>query len=99
MIFRRIRRQKQASKYLRMRVESCVATILELNKRLGDGMIKPEVIEQFEKLQESIRFVTDESVEEKDINRIEEATNQLLAEIRDHCGDSKICSLYEGPTH
>jgi len=82
-----------------MRVESCVNTILDLNERLGEGKIKPEIVEQFERLKESLRFVTDETVDEKDIHRIEEATNQLLAEIRMTYGDNQITSLYEGESH
>ena len=83
-------RQKQGSRHLRLRIESCVNTILDLNAHLGEGKIKPEIIEQFERLKKSLRYVTDDSVDEKDIDRIEEATNELLAEIastyKDHVG-------------
>lgn len=84
---------------MRARVESCVHTILELDKQLGKGKIKPEIIQQFEKLRESLRYVDDESVDEKDIHKIEEATNQLLAEIRLDYGDSLTPSLHEGQKH
>lgn len=90
-------RHKAKRRHLRLRVESCVNTILDLNRRLGDGKIKPEVVEQFERLRESLRFVTDESVDEKDIHRIEEATNQLLAEIR--MGFEGGEALHDGQTH
>lgn len=82
-----------------MRIESCVSTILDLNRRLGEGRIKPEIIEHFEKLKESLRHVTDESVDERDIDRIEQATNQLLAEIRTTVGEESISSLYNGRPH
>ncbi len=85
MIFKRFLYKRDSgniSRHLRVRVESCVNTILELNDRLGEGKIKPEIIQQFERLKESLRYVTDDSVDEKDIDRIEEATNQLLAEIK-----------------
>jgi len=93
MIFKLFRHQKPDSRYLRVRVESCVDTVLELNKRLGEGKIRIDIIRQFEKLKESIRYLTDESVDEKDINKIEEATNQLLAELKVHCGKDNSCSL------
>jgi hypothetical protein len=80
MVFKRLA-AKQKSKHLRLRIESCVETILNLNSKLGTGTIKPEVVKQFEKLRDSLQFVTDETVDEKDINRIENATNQLLKEI------------------
>ena len=98
MIFKRFR-QKRHSRHLRLRVESCVNTILDLNHKLGEGKIKPEVIQQFERLKESLQFVTDETVDEKDIDRIEEATNQLLAEIRVVYGENEVEALHEGPTH
>lgn len=72
---------KQNSRHLRLRIESCVETILNLNSKLGTGAIKPEVVKQFEKLRDSLQYVTDETVDEKDINRIEQATNQLLKEL------------------
>lgn len=79
-----------------MRVENCVNTILELNERLGEGKIKPEVIQQFERLRESLQFVNDDNVDENDITRIEEATNQLLAELRMNYEEQDLTSLHEG---
>lgn len=76
-----------------MRVESCVMTILDLNSQLGEGTIEPEVIQQFERLKESLLYVTDESANEEDIGRIEEATNQLLDEIRDAYGKERSVSI------
>lgn len=98
MIFKRFR-HKQTSKHLRMRVESCVDIILELNDRLGVGKIKPEIIQQFERLRESLPYVTDESVDERDIDRIEEATNQLLAEIKVAFGEKPVRLPHEGAEH
>ncbi len=102
MIFRRYRQKQQArniSSHLRLRVESCVSTVLDLNLRLGEGKIKPEVVRQFERLRESLRLVNDDSVDETDIDRIEEATNQLLAEIRVNYGESLAGLPREGRTH
>ncbi len=91
--------QKQDRKHFRLRVESCVETILDLNQRLGDGKIKPEVVEQFKRLKDSLQYVTDDSVEEKDINRIEEATNHLLQEVKRIMGEKVVSSLHEGDAH
>ena len=73
-----------------MRIESCVNTILDLNKLLGTGKIKPEVVQQFERLKESLRYVREDEVDEEDIDRIEQATNALLAEIRVAYGENPI---------
>lgn len=98
MILRRFR-HRQNTRHLRLRVESCVNTILTLNESLGEGKIKPEIIKQFEQLKESLKYVDDDSVNETDISRIEEATNQLLEEIRVFMEDGDISPLHEGHTH
>lgn len=98
MIFRRLR-QKRNSKHLRVRIESCVSTVLDLNKFLGEGKIKPEIVQQFERLKESIRYVKDDEVNEEDIHRIEQATNELLAEIRVAYEGRPIDGLHKGQTH
>ncbi len=98
MIFKRFL-QKKDRKHYRLRVESCVETILDLNQRLGDGKIKPEIVEQFKRLKDSLQFVTDDSVDEKDISRIEEATNHLLQEVKRILGEKKLTALHEGDAH
>lgn len=98
MIFKRLL-HKQERKHFRLRVESCVETILDLNQRLGEGKIKPEIVEQFRRLKDSLQYVTDDSVEEKDIYRIEEATNNLLQEVRRAVGEQNISALHEGVAH
>lgn len=80
-------------------MESCVNTILELNNHLGEGKIRPEVIKQFLRLKESLQHVSDENVSEQDVTRIEQATNQLLEEIRVAYGDKKPLVLHEGDRH
>ena len=67
------------SKHVRLRIESCVNTILDLNNQLGEGKIKPEIIRQFERLKDTIDKLSEEKVSEEDIHRIEQATNDLLA--------------------
>lgn len=98
MIFKRFL-QKQDRKHFRLRVESCVETILDLNQRLGEGKIKPEIVEQFRRLRDSLQYVTDDSVEEKDIYRIEEATNNLLQEVKRAVGEQNMSVLHEGEAH
>lgn len=90
---------KNDSKHLRLRVESCVKIILDLNRQLGEGKIKPEIIEQFERLKDSLEYVTDDTVDERDIDRIEEATNHLLAEVRVAYADMPVDALYKIQTH
>ena len=91
--------RKNGSRHLRVRVESCVKIILDLNRQLGEGKIKPEIIEQFERLKDSLDYVTDDTVDEEDIDRIEEATNHLLAEVRVAYAEKPVDALYKIRTH
>ncbi|MHC1744131.1 MAG: hypothetical protein AB9873_14015 [Syntrophobacteraceae bacterium] len=98
MVFKRLA-AKEKSKHLRLRIESCVDTILNLNSKLGSGAIKPEVVKQFEKLRDSLQYVTDETVDEKDISRIEQATNQLLKELGSSWNDEQSTGLAPDRLH
>jgi hypothetical protein len=75
-------RERGSSKHFLLRVESCVETILQVDRCLGKGKIRADVIDKFERLKESLVNVAEDAIEEKDISRIEEATSQLLLEIR-----------------
>lgn len=97
-IFRRLQPKKK-TEHIRLRVESCVDVILAIDSKLGEGKIKPEIIHQFQRLKEQIRFVNDELVDEKDIDQIETATNQLMAEISTVYGGDVIGSLCSGRVH
>ena len=87
------------AKHLRLRVENCILTVLELSQKLGEGAIRPEIIKQFERLKDSLKFVTDEAVDERDIHRIENATNQLLSQIKVSEGERGANTLCDGPMH
>jgi hypothetical protein len=98
-MLRRSSQKKQSSRHFRLRVESCVDTILQLDKCLGKGKIRPDVLEKFERLKESLVNVSEVSIDEKDIQRIEEATNQLLSEIRMSLEAQGAQSFHDGQTH
>ncbi|MEM5786790.1 MAG: hypothetical protein AAGU11_05685 [Syntrophobacteraceae bacterium] len=87
------------SGYLRLRIENCVATILEVNQYLGEGQIRPEIIRQFKRLQHFLKIVSDEAVDEECIDRIEEATNQLLEEIRNNMAERDMTYTHQGMFH
>ena len=76
-----------------------MTTILELDHKLWQGKIRPEIIKQFQRLKESLHHVSDETIDESDICRIEQATNQLLEEIRIAYGDERPITLHDGSRH
>lgn len=86
--------ESQVCRHPRLRMESCVAVILDVNNSLPDGQIRPDIIRQFELIQDYLRVVTEDNVNESDIDRIEEATNQLLDEIASSC---EICGMLRPP--
>jgi hypothetical protein len=96
---KRSRLDKTGRKHFKLRVESCIDTILELDRNLGKGKIRKDVIERFERLRESLENVADETIDERDISKIEEATNQLLSEIRVSLGEQRSKPLRDGPRH
>jgi hypothetical protein len=85
--------------HLRLRVQSCIDIILTLDERLGEGTIRPEIIRQFQRLKEYLRYVDDEVVDEKDIDRIEIATSQLMEAIGNAFGKDQIGSIHKGRLH
>ena len=91
--------KKSGSRHSRLRVENCVDTILQLDKSLGKGKIRPDVIAKFQRLKESLRDAVEERIDEQDISRIEEATNQLLSEIRVSLGTTVAHPCHDGQTH
>jgi hypothetical protein len=98
-MLRRYPHNTQMPRHSRLRVESCVDTILQLDRSLGKGKIRPDVVEKFERLKESLANVVEETIDEKDISRIEEATNQLLSEIRVSLGAEVAQAFHDGRTH
>ena len=87
------------NKHLRQRVENCITTILELDRTLGEGQIRPEIIRQFERLKSFMQIISDESANGVDIAKIEAATNGLLDEIRESLARSGIDYRYRGQTN
>jgi hypothetical protein len=92
-------RLRPGTHHLRLRVQSCIDLILALDKRLGEGTIKPEIIQQFQRLKEHIPYVNDELVDERDIDRIEIATNHLMAAIGNALDKDQMGPIHEGHLH
>ena len=98
-MLKRSSQEKTGSRHPRLRVENCVDTVLQLDKSLGKGRIRPDVIKKFERLKESLTNAVEERIDEKDISRIEEATNRLLSELRVSLGAAVAHYSYDGQIH
>ncbi len=66
----------------RLRIESCIETILEVNESLSDSLLDPETIDHFERLKTVMQNLDARTIQEKDLVRLEEATNRLLQDMK-----------------
>ncbi|MFH0810057.1 MAG: hypothetical protein V2A77_06270 [Pseudomonadota bacterium] len=66
----------------KIRIETCVNTIIEVHKFLGSQRVNPEIIEQFRRLKDVVEVLNIGKVTEDDIEKIELATNSLLNELK-----------------
>ncbi len=65
----------------RIRVATCIATILDIHRFLEDSDVHPEVYEQFRILENTISSVDLDLVDSDNLERIETATNRLFEEL------------------
>ena len=76
-----IRGQRRSATY-RMRVESCIETILRVNETMDLSVLDAEVVHRFQHLKTIMQEVDSSTIREQDLLRIEDATNRLLEDIR-----------------
>ena len=69
-------------KKYRMRVESCIGTIIDVHKSVKVPHDKGTLLTQFENLRKAIDHMDMSQVSERDIDMVEQATNTLLGEFR-----------------
>lgn len=67
---------------LRLRLEACINTILDIHEFLENKGLHPQVKFQLNKLKTTVSLIDADLIEEADMDRIEEATNRLLKELR-----------------
>lgn len=66
----------------RLRVENCIGTIIDVHKSISAQYENQEFLLQFEQLKQAVRYLDMEQVCEKDILKVEQATNDLLREFK-----------------
>ncbi len=66
----------------RIRVESCIGTIIDVHKSVKVPHDKGTLLTQFENLRKAIDHMDMSQVSERDIAMVEQATNALLGEFR-----------------
>ncbi len=71
----------------------------EVEKALRSEELRPELIEQFRRLGEALAQVDVSEIEERDLEKIETATNKLLSEFRGLYLQGKLKNIHDGLLH
>lgn len=65
-----------------LRLSSCIQTIMDVHASLCRNQFDPELLQRFEKLEQSLHLMGGDWISEADIKRVEEVTNTLLGELQ-----------------
>ena len=96
--FKRWQHRKEIRE-LQLRIDHCRTTIEEVHSALLKEEIQPEIAEQFRRLEAALEQVDVNQLGNRDIEKIEMATNKLLDEFRSLYSQGKLRNIYEGPMH
>jgi hypothetical protein len=97
-LFKRWQQRKEI-RQLQLRIDHCRTTIKEVHSALMQEEIQPEIAEQFRRLEAALEQVDVKQLENRDMEKIEMATNNLLEEFRSLYSQGKLRNIYEGPVH
>ncbi len=91
--------QRKEIRELQLRINHCRTTIEEVHRALLKEEIQPEIAEQFKRLEAALEQVDVNQLGNRDIEKIEMATNKLLDEFRSLYTEGKLRNIHEGPMH
>ena len=97
-LFRRWKQRKEVRE-LQLRIDHCRTTIAEVHRALLSEEVQPEIAEQFHRLESALNQVDASQLGNRDIEKIEMATNKLLEEFRSLYRQGKLKNIYDGPVH
>jgi hypothetical protein len=80
---------------LRLRLEACITTLLDIHEFLETKGLHPQVTIQLNNLKNTVSLIDADVIQEVDMLRIEEATNRLLKELSFIFRETKDL-LYDG---
>lgn len=83
----------------RLRVETCIGTIIDVHKRCGSHYENKAFLSRFEKLKKAMGNMDMTKVSEGDILMVEKATNALLAEFKPVFEAEDHGPVYDNLTH
>lgn len=79
----------------RIRVENCIGTIIDVHRTISTEYKNHELIAQFEQLNRAVEDLDMAVVCEGDVLMVEQATNELLKELREVFEIGKFGPVYD----
>ena len=79
-----------------LRLASCVETIIGLHTSLSGLQVDPALSRKFKRLENSLKSLADSGISERDVLKVEEATNRLLSELKLIFEGEKTPPMYSG---
>ena len=83
----------------RLRVETCIGTIIDVHRSITITCENEKILWQFEKLREAVNEMDMSQVCEQDVLLVEQATNALLNEFRTIFSGGLSSPIYESTRH
>jgi hypothetical protein len=83
----------------RLRVETCIGTIIDVHKSITITCENEKILWQFEKLSRAVNEMDMSQVSEQDVLLVEQATNALLNEFRTIFNGGLTAPIYESIRH
>lgn len=67
--------------HLRLRLQSCIDTVLEIHQVIATARMEPDMRTRFEELRRVLASVQTTKIDEAEVRQVEEATEHLLGKL------------------
>ena len=84
----------KAKHVYKLRVENCIGTIIDVHNIISKNPEYKGLMPQFEELKDLMEHLDMSLVQEEDVQRIEQATNSLLNELKDIFKEARLGLIY-----
>lgn len=91
--------KKRAGRELQLRIDHCRRTIADVEKALRTEELRPELAVPFRHLGAALARVDVSQLDERELEKIETATNKLLSEFRSLYLQGKLKNIHNGLLH
>ena len=91
--------KKRAGRELQLRIDHCRRTIADVKKALRTEELRPELAVPFRRLGAALARVNVSQLDERELEKIETATNKLLSEFRSLHLQGKLKNIHNGLLH